>query len=84
MSSVTPKPAVLDYPDYIKRLRGQEPVLAEELAGFHGVENVLQWMEQRGLCQQKQTIDLVGQDEFSYDFLLQLEPAGRWLVFGVT
>jgi hypothetical protein len=72
----------LDYPDYIQSLRVQEPVLAEELAGFHGVEDVLQWMQRRGLVQPN--IDMVGQDEFSYDFLLQFEPAGRWLAFGVT
>jgi hypothetical protein len=29
-------------------------------------------------------VELVGQDEFSYDFLIRLKPEGKWLVFGVN
>jgi len=35
----------LEYTDHIEKLRPTEPILANELAGFHGVEQVLQWMQ---------------------------------------
>jgi len=82
MSDVQTEPAALDYADYVERLHAQDQALAAELAGFHGVERVLQWMQERGLIHT--AIDLVGQDEFSYDFLVQLGLDGRWLAFGVT
>jgi hypothetical protein len=72
----------LDYPDYVGKLRERDPDLAEEVAGFGSVTGVLEWMKRRGLC--RAAVDIVGQDEFHYDFLIQLEPAGRWLSFGVT
>jgi hypothetical protein len=72
----------LDYPDYIESLRTSEPGLAAELADFTGVEHILQWMLRRGLA--KSPLDMVGQDEFSFDFVLEFEPGGRWLAFGVT
>jgi hypothetical protein len=74
----------LEYADYVERLRAAEPTLAGEFAGLTGIEHILQWMQRHGMCEQRQVIDLVGQDEFSNDFLLQLEPEGRWLVCGVT
>jgi hypothetical protein len=83
MSNVISEPMFLDYADYVIRLRVQDPDLAAELAGFHGIENVLQWSQQRGFLA-KEGIDIVGQDEFSYDFLLQFGTGGRWLAFGVN
>lgn len=74
--------AELDYGDHVRTLRATDPSLAGELVGFTGVEHVLHWMQRRGLG--KPPIDLVGQDEFSYDFLIQFEPNGRWLSFGVN
>jgi hypothetical protein len=71
-----------DYPDYVARLRSTESELAEEIAEFPSVTGVLDWMKPRGLASAQ--IDMVGMDEFEYDFLIQLEPGGRWLVFGVT
>jgi hypothetical protein len=68
--------------DYLQRLRATDPQLAEEFAGFTGVEQVLQWMARRGLA--TTAVDIVGQDEFEYDFLVRLDAAGRWLAFGVT
>ena len=82
MSAPTAATAPLEYQDYVQLLRSKEPVLADELASFTGVEHVLTWMQKRGLG--KPPIDMVGQDEFSYDFLLQFEPHGRWLAFAVT
>jgi hypothetical protein len=82
MSETPVKTKPLDFSDYVRHLRESDPDLAAEFAGFTGVEHVLQWMQRRGLT--KPPIDIVGQDEFSYDFLVQFEPQGRWLVFGVT
>jgi hypothetical protein len=72
----------LDYPDYVEALRTREPELVEEFGRFTGITSVLDWMKRRGLT--GTAVDIVGQDEFHYDFLIQLEPAGRWLSFGVT
>jgi hypothetical protein len=72
----------LEYADYMERLRANEPELAREFAEFQGIENVLDWMKRQGRC--RAAVDIVGQDEFEYDFLLQLGPGGRWLAFGVT
>ena len=71
-----------EYADYVTALRDEEPDLATEVASFHGLEQVLQWMQRRGLTQA--SIDMIGMDEFSYDFLIQLQPAGRWIAFCVT
>ena len=73
----------LDYPDYLRLLRNEAAELADEFASFTGVKDVLDWMQRRGLFG-RDGVDMVGQDEFHYDFLIQLEPTGRWLVFGVT
>jgi hypothetical protein len=72
----------MEYADYVDALRTAEPELTAELAGFRGVEHVLQWMQKRNLS--RTAVDLIGMDEFNYDFLIQLEPGGRWLAFGVT
>jgi hypothetical protein len=72
----------LEYPDYIARLREHAPDLAEEFAAFHGVTSVLDWMKAR--YDGRVAIDMVSQDEFNYDFLIELEPGGRWVAFGVT
>ncbi len=72
----------LDYPDYVGALRSREPDLAAEFAGFTGISGVLDWMKRRDLC--STAVDIVGQDEFHYDFLIRLEPGGRWVSFGVT
>jgi hypothetical protein len=71
----------LEYSDYIAALRREQPELAEELACFQGMGAVLDWMQRRGLT--RTTVDIVGMDEFHYDFLLRL-PSESWLVFGVT
>lgn len=71
-----------EYGDYVTALREQSPDLAAEVASFRGLEAVLQWMQWHGLTQA--TVDMIGMDEFSFDFLIQLEPHGRWIAFGVT
>ncbi len=71
-----------DYPDYVAKIQSTDRELAGELAEFQSVTSVLDWMKPRNFC--SAAIDMVGMDEFEYDFLIQLEPGGRWLVFGVT
>jgi hypothetical protein len=71
-----------EYSDYVEKLHAHEVILADQLAGFHGIEQVLGWMQQSHLG--KAAVDIIGQDEFEYDFLIQLEAGGRWLAFGVT
>jgi hypothetical protein len=71
-----------EYPDHVQSLRAVEPRLADEIANFRGMGEVLDWLKERGLIPGK--IDIITQDEFESDFLVQLEPGGRWLAFGVT
>jgi hypothetical protein len=71
-----------DYLAHLSNLRMELPDMAAEVAAFHSVEQVLQWMKRRGLT--RAAVDLIGMDEFSYDFLIQLERDGRWIAFGVT
>lgn len=71
-----------EYADHVEALRVAEPELAAAFASFRGVQDVLQWMKPRGMTHS--AVDLIGMDEFSYDFLIQLEPGGRWIAFGVS
>jgi hypothetical protein len=71
-----------DYPGYVEGLRATLPEVAREVAAFTGVGQVLDWIQRKGM--NLKTIEFVPQDEFEYDFLLELEPTGRWLAFGVT
>ena len=70
------------YAEDIVRLRGALPKIADEIAKFVGIGQVMDWMT--GRSPGRASVDLIGMDEFEYDFLMELEPAGRWLVFGVT
>ena len=75
-------PIPLEYDDYVEQLRASHPQLAAAFSGRDSIEHVIEWMKQRGFP--PGSVDMVGQDEFSYDFLIQLDAAGRWLVFGVN
>lgn len=70
-----------EYADDITVLRLRHPQLADELASFHTLENVLAWMHACGLP--LGSLDLVFQDEYSHDVLIPLDE-GRCLVFGIT
>jgi hypothetical protein len=72
----------MEYTADIATLGQDDATLATELAGFHTLENVLNWMKGRGLS--LATLDLVTQDEFTHDVLIPLDDRGRWLVFGIT
>jgi hypothetical protein len=75
-------PIEREYPDYADLLRLADPALADQVAGFTGITSVMAWMQRHDRT--RSAIDIVGQDEFHYDFMIELEPAGRWVVFGVT
>jgi len=78
----TPARQELEYADHVAALRRQDAALADDLAAFTGVGQVVEWMQRRGLAQAR--VDLIGQDEFHYDFLIEMTPGGRWLALGVT
>jgi hypothetical protein len=73
--------AVREYSDQVQELQTDFPELAAAFAP-DSLENVLRWMETRQLP--PGSIDIIAQDEFSYDFLIRLEPEEKWLVFGVN
>ena len=69
------------YLDHLQVLHRDHPALADELGASDALENVLGWMNRRGFP--SGSVDLVPQDEFSYDFLIHLEEQ-HWLAFGVN
>jgi hypothetical protein len=71
----------MEYTDHISALRADYSDLADAFGLSDSVENVLDWMQSRDLP--PGAIDLIGQDEFSYDFLIRLDEK-RWPVFGVN
>lgn len=72
----------MTYPEHVNRLCHTEPELAAQVGRFHGLEQVLAWMRERGL--DLGGIDVIAQDEFSHDLLVPLGATGRSLVFGMT
>ena len=72
----------MQFADYCEAMRAAHPQFADEFARFGGISDVLAWMQRHDLC--RTAVDMVGQDEFHYDFLIQLPPDGSWIVFGVT
>lgn len=72
----------MEYAGHIGKLRADYPDLAAEFAPSDALENVLGWMERHSFP--PGSVDIVPQDEFSYDFLICLGPPDRWLVFGVN
>ena len=71
-----------EYRDYVEALRADYPELAEVFGRSDSIETVLEWMETRSFA--PGSTDIIGQDEFNYDFLIRLEPEDKWLAFGVT
>jgi hypothetical protein len=81
VNNVTQIAGQLQFEDYLEKLRVCFSVLAESFTR-DSIEGVLDWMETRELP--SDAVDIIGQDEFSYDFLIRLDDEGRWLVFGVN
>ena len=71
----------MDYPEQLATLTATDPTLGAEVAKLRNLEAILKWAPTAGIP--LAGIDLVQQDEYSYDLLLPL-PDARWLVFGVT
>ena len=71
----------MEYAAHFQSLRRDHPALAAEFGASDALENILGWMNRRGFP--PGSVDLVPQDEFSYDFLIRLEE-DRWLAFGVN
>ena len=68
----------MTYPEQVAALG---PDLAGTVATLRNTEFILKWAPGAGIP--LASIDLVQQDEYSYDLFLHL-PDRRWLVFGVT
>jgi hypothetical protein len=72
----------MTYHDQLERLKTDEPVLDEQIAGLRNLEAILKWAPGAGIA--FRGIDLIQQDEYSYDLFLPLPDSARWLVFGVS
>jgi hypothetical protein len=71
----------MDYAGQLAALAEADPALGAEVAGLRNLEAILKWAPGAGVDFAR--IDLVQQDEYSYDLLLPL-PGARWLTFGVS
>jgi hypothetical protein len=72
---------VTPYPEQLVALAAADPALGEQVAGLRNLEGILRWAPTVGV--EMAGVDLVQQDEYSYDLFLPLADT-RWLVFGVT
>jgi hypothetical protein len=71
----------MNYTDQLASLCAADPVLGEQVKPLRNLEAILKWAPGAGIP--FAGIDLVQQDEYSYDLYLPL-PDARWLVFGVS
>jgi hypothetical protein len=71
----------MNYTDQLASLCAADPVLGEQVTPLRNLEAILKWAPGAGVP--FADIDLVQQDEYSYDLYLPL-PDARWLVFGVS
>ncbi len=71
----------MTYGDQLARLMAADSTLGAEVARLRNLEAILKWAPRAGIA--LAGIDLVQQDEYSYDLCLPL-PDTRWLVFGVS
>jgi hypothetical protein len=71
----------MTYPEQLAALAAADPALGKQVAGLRNLEAILKWAPGAGIA--FAGIDLVQQDEYSYDLFLPL-PDSRWLVFGVS
>lgn len=71
----------MNYIDQLAALSAADPALGVEVAALRNLEAILKWAPGAGIP--FAGIDLVQQDEYSYDLYLPL-PDSRCLVFGVS
>ncbi|MCZ2340364.1 MAG: hypothetical protein LC104_01045 [Bacteroidales bacterium] len=72
----------MDYADHLAVIRSVEPTLAEAIAHIRNLEDILGWIPRENLT--FTSVDLVQQDEYSYDFLVPWHDGRRCLAFGLT
>jgi hypothetical protein len=71
----------MNYAAQLATLGATDPALGAEVAALRNLDAILKWAPGAGIA--FAGIDLVQQDEYSYDLYLPL-PDARWLVFGVS
>jgi len=71
----------MNYSEQLATLTEAEPALGAQVTGLRNLEAILKWAPGAGIA--FAGIDLVQQDEYSYDLFLPL-PDSRWLTFGVS
>lgn len=71
----------MNYAEQLAALTESDPALGARVAGLRNLEAILKWAPDAGIS--FAGIDLVQQDEYSYELLLPLKDS-RWLVFGVS
>ncbi len=71
----------MTYPEQLAALVSRDSALGAQVAPLRNLEAILKWAPGVGIP--FAGIDLVQQDEYSYDLYLPL-PDARWLVFGVS
>lgn len=71
----------MNYAEQLAALTTAAPELGAQVAPLRNLEAILKWAPGAGIDFAR--IDLVQQDEYSYDLLLPL-PDARWLNFGVS
>jgi hypothetical protein len=71
----------MNYSDQFATLQMCDPALGAQVAKLANLEAILKWAPSAGIP--FSGIDLVQQDEYSYDLFLPL-PDTRWIVFGVS
>jgi hypothetical protein len=72
----------MTYLEQLDILKASHPVLGDQVARLRNLEAILKWTPEAGIA--FAGIDLVQQDEYSYDLFLPLPDSTRWLVFGVS
>jgi hypothetical protein len=71
----------MNYAEQLAALSAADPALGSQIVGLRNLEAILKWGPTAGIP--FAGIDLVQQDEYSYDLFLPL-PDSRWLVFAVS
>lgn len=71
----------MNYAEQLAALAAADPALGEQVSPLRNLEAILKWVPAVGIPLAR--IDLVQQDEYSYDLYLPLKD-GRWLLFGVS
>jgi hypothetical protein len=70
------------YETGLKKLSRTHPGIFKSLSGKTTLEGVFEWIREAG--SKAGAIDLVPQDEFTHDVVVELNETGEYLVFGCT